>query len=196
MSVSVVVPTIPTRAKLLRKALGSVVLQTRQADAIIVEYDHGRTGAAATKNRGIAKATTEWVAMLDDDDQFLPLHLETLIDCAEKTGADVVYSIPNVPQSPTGVDVHGRYGVPFDPNELRNRSYIQTTTLMRTSLLQSVGGFQCPPGSVYDDWGCFLAMLDAGAKFVHCPEVTFIWNHWGVGTAGVPGNTSGQPDRW
>lgn len=209
--ITVCIATIPPRSKELRRALASVAVQTLQPATIVVEYDHEHTGAVATKNRALAAVRTPWVAFLDDDDQFLPHHLETLrwhaVDHLPRTDPstgwtpDVLYSIPEVPQSPTKRDPDGRYGVPFDPEELRRRSYIQTTSLIRTDLLREVGGFQLPrlsthPGCVYDDWGAWLAMLDAGARFLHVPEVTFIWNHWGRGEPGRPGNTSGQPTRW
>lgn len=206
--ITVCIATIPPRERMLRRALASVVTQTLQPAAIIVEYDHEHTGAAATKNRAAAKADTPWLAFLDDDDQFLPHHLETLRGAAALNQVfggfpDVLYSIPEVPQSPTKRDPNGRYGVPFDPEELRRRSYIQTTSLIRRSVFERAGGFQLPdrtmPGGApcpYDDWGLWLAILEQGGRFLHVPEVTFIWNHWGRGEAGVPGNTSGDPNRW
>lgn len=191
--ITVVVATIPIRAKMLRKALASVVIQTLQPAAIVVEYDHERTGAAATKNRGLARVTSEWVAFLDDDDAMLPEHLEKLAAAQAASGADVVYSMPYIPQlaAQGGIDPSGMRGAPFDPEELRRRSYIQTTSLVRTKLMQSTGGFQLPRHveSDYDDWGAFLALLDAGASFHHLPEQTFLWEHHGQ-------NTSGRPDRW
>jgi glycosyltransferase involved in cell wall biosynthesis len=189
--ITVVVATIPIRAKMLRKALASVVLQTFQPAAIVVEYDHEHTGAAATKNRGLARVTSDWVAFLDDDDQFMPEHLEKLREAQLATGADVVYSMPFIPQIPGGIDPSGMRGAPFDPAELRRRSYIQTTSLVRTKLIQATGGFQLPQHvtSDYDDWGAWLALLDAGATFHHLPEQTFIWEHHGR-------NTSGRSDRW
>lgn len=211
--ITVCIATIPPRSKELRRALASVAVQTLQPAAIVVEYDHEHTGAAATKNRAAAKATTEWLAFLDDDDQFLPAHLEMLRYAAEhfswegepvpRGPVDVVYSIPNCPQLPGGRDPNGRYGVPFDPEELRRRSYIQTTSLIRRHAFLGVGGFQLPNKTMpdgspcpYDDWGLWLALLDQECRFLHVPEVTFIWNHWGRGELGRPGNTSGQPTRW
>jgi hypothetical protein len=78
---------------------------------------------------------------------------------------------------------------PFDPDELRSRSFIQTTSLVRTKLIQASGGFQCPPGSDYDDWGCWLVLARRGPTFHHLAEQTFICEHHGQ-------NTSGRPDRW
>jgi glycosyltransferase involved in cell wall biosynthesis len=202
--ITVCIATIPPRGKLLRRALASVATQTLQPAAIVVEYDHEHTGAAATKNRAATKATTTWLAFLDDDDQFLPHHLETLrhppFGCLD---VDVVYSIPECPQLPGGRDPNGRYGVPFDPDELRRRSYIQTTSLIRRELFDKVGGFQLPDRTMpdgtpcpYDDWGLWLALLDEEARFLHVPDVTFVWNHWGRGEKDRPGNTSGDPTRW
>lgn len=202
--VTVCIATIPPRAKHLRKALGSVVVQTLQPAAIIVEYDHGKTGAPHTKNRALARVTTEWAAFLDDDDQFMPEHLEKLRTAAVEHDADVVYSRPYIPQREDHEDPSGRHGLPFDAAELRRRSYIQTTSLVRADMMRAAGGFQIPPREKhyipqvadYDDWGAWLAMLDLGARFHHVNEQTFIWNHWGYGQPGQPGNTSGQPYRW
>lgn len=195
--VTMCVATIPPRAHLLARALASIAAQELQPAAIVVEYDHDHTGAAATKNRALAHVDTPWVAFLDDDDQVHPEHLRLVRTAADEHDADVVYSIPHIPQAPTHVqDPCYRYGMAFDPDALRRQSFIQTTFLARTSLLRAGGGWWCPEGTVFDDWGACLGMLDAGARFHHLQQVTYTWNHWGVGSAGVPGNTSGEPHRW
>jgi glycosyltransferase involved in cell wall biosynthesis len=194
LEITVCISTIPPRAKKLRQALWSVIGQTQQPNAIVVEFDHLRTGAAATKNRALAQVQTEWVAFLDDDDQFMPEHLEKLSRAQQESDADVIYSMPHIPQMADTHDPQGRRGLPFDADELRKRSYIQTTSLVRTDLFKRSGGFQIPdqrlyPGSIYDDHGAWLALLDHGAKFFHLPEQTFYWQVDG-------GNTSGLPSRW
>lgn len=182
--ITVCVATIPPRAKRLRQALSSIAVQTLQPAAIIVEYDHDRTGAAATKNRALAKVTTEWCAWLDDDDVFFPQHLEACAEAQTASGADVVYPWPamNGARDPRP----DRFGVPFDADELRRGSYIPTTALFRTKLAQHAGGFQKPPGSPYDDWGLWLAMLAAGATFHHLAARTWQWNVQGQNTSGSP----------
>lgn len=185
--VTVSIASIPPRAKMLARALASVTAQTLQPAAIVVEIDHDRVGSVATKNRALTKVDTEWTAFLDDDDQFLPEHLEKLRRAAERTGADVVYPIPVRVGAP---DILLRFGLPFCPDSLRRGNYIPTTSLVRTRVAQRAGGFQlCTGQTRYNDWGLYLAMLDAGAKFVHLPERTWVWNIHG-------GNTSGQPTRW
>lgn len=195
--VTVCLTTIPPRAAMLADALRSVAMQELQPAAIVVEYDHEHTGAAATKNRALAKVDTPWCAWLDDDDTFHPEHLRLLREAADEQHADVVYSIPHIPQAPQHVqDPCYRYGLPFSAEALRTQSYIQTSFLCRTSFLRAGGGWWCPEGSIYDDHGAVLGMLDAGATFYHLAQVTYTWSHHGYGVAGVPGNTSGQPHRW
>lgn len=184
---TVVVPSIPPRGAMLKRALGSVLDQTRSADAISVAVDLTHAGSAATRNRALWAADTEWVAFLDDDDQFKPNHLERLLATADETGADVVYPWPEMAGS--GDPRPDRWGKPFDADELRRGSYIPVTSLVRTELAKKCGGFQIPAGSVYDDWGFYLALLEVGSRFVHLPERTWIWNVHGQ-------NTSGQPHRW
>jgi glycosyltransferase involved in cell wall biosynthesis len=94
--VSVVIPTF-NRAATLRRALGSVLRQSRPADEIIV-IDDGSTdgtfellardfpkvrvrvqqnrGVSSARNLGIAAATSDWIAFLDSDDEWLPEKLE------------------------------------------------------------------------------------------------------------------------
>lgn len=183
--ITVCIATIPPRARRLRQALGSVAIQTLQPGAIVVEYDHDRTGAAATKNRALAKVTTDWVTFLDDDDILKPNHLERLREEVEPY--DVAYSWPEMQGS--GDPSPDRFGRPFDANLLRVRSYLHTNILVRTKLAQEAGGFQFGPTGELDDWGFHLALLDAGAGFIHVPERTWVWVVEGQ-------NTSGKGDRW
>jgi len=96
LSVSVVIPTY-NRAHLIRRALASVVSQTRPQDEIIV-VDDGSTdntaevvadfgagvqfvripkrGAGAARNEGIRRARGDLVAFLDSDDEWLPGKLD------------------------------------------------------------------------------------------------------------------------
>lgn len=187
MSLTVVIATIPPRKELLQRAVDSVLDQTVKPDRIIVETDPDHTGAAATKNRGLAKVTTEWVTFLDDDDWLLTDHLEILLAGQAESGADVVYTWPFMDGAPDPRP--DRFGKPFDPVELRKGSYLHTVLLVRAEPARQVGGFQKPAGSDYDDWGFHLALLDAGAVFHHVSERTWVWTVKGQ-------NTSGRGDRW
>jgi succinoglycan biosynthesis protein ExoO/succinoglycan biosynthesis protein ExoU len=47
-------------------------------------------GPAASRNRGIAEARGEWIALLDADDEFMPDRIRTLIFLGEQYNADLV----------------------------------------------------------------------------------------------------------
>lgn len=205
-TVTVCIPSIPPRSEKLLRALASVVTQTRPADAISVIFDYEGIGAAAARNKAWCAATTEYVAFLDDDDEFLPQHLERVMECAVETNADVVYSwfehrgwpdwTPDR-QDPLAVPVGGHLrhplGVPFGSEQaahMKRYAFIPITTLVRRSMLERVGGFPQPLSSEWpredcEEWGCWLRILDKGGRFVHHPERTWVLNA-GEGTAGKP----------
>jgi glycosyltransferase involved in cell wall biosynthesis len=191
VSVTVLIPTIPTRPHLLNRACASVTEQSVPHE-IVIERDDNRTGAAATRNRALERVTTEFVAFLDDDDELERNHLEVLTSTQAATGADLVYSWF---WPVDGHDPFGWFGRPFDAPALRERNYIPITVLARTELVKDVGGFTNIPtyklgdGAACEEWIMWLDLLDAGAKFVHAPERTWRWNHHGQ-------NTQGCADRW
>lgn len=188
--VTAVVPSIPPRVGThLPRALASVVRQTYAVDAISVHVDRDRSGSAVNRTRALKQVRTEWCALLDDDDEWLPDHIELLWRHAQQTRADLVYPWFTVPG---GFDPWPhREGQPFDREALRSENYIPITVLVRTELLRAVGGFtpKGPPENPCDDWGTWDALLAAGAKFEHLNRRTWTW-HW------HGGNTSGRADRW
>src|SRR5881392_563105 len=90
--VTVVIPSLPERSVLLDRAIRSVERQSTPPADISVHVDRNRAGAGAARNAALAKVTTPWVAFLDDDDTFHPNHLETLVEGANRSGADLVSS--------------------------------------------------------------------------------------------------------
>lgn len=100
-TVSVIIPTY-NRAHLIGRAIQSVLNQTYQDFEIIVVDDgstdntdevvkdfgderigyirhKGNKGGAAARNTGIRAAKGEYIAFLDDDDEFLPNKIESLL---------------------------------------------------------------------------------------------------------------------
>lgn len=190
--VTVVVPHIPPRRTELLRALDSICAQSLLPAAVSIAVDLDREGSAVTRNRALTAASTPYTAFLDDDDAFEINHLAEVVPAAEASGADVVYSGCTVVGPHGGIipdrEEWGRFGLPFDADLLRRHSYIPVTSLVRTDLAQQVGGFRFAPGNPYDDHTFYLALLDAGARFVHLSVKTWVWWHHGT-------NTSGQP-RW
>jgi len=194
--ITVIIPHIPSRVDELSRALRSVAVQTHPARNIVVAADLFKDGSAITRNRALmTNLDTNWVAFLDDDDEWLPNHLEVLTQAAAEHNAHVVYPGCMV-LDPDGYRIPGRpewgrYGKPFDPDLLRQQSYIPVTSLVRTKMARKAlfGPPATHPDSDYDDWGFYLRLLDQDATFHHVQEITWKWHHHGR-------NTSGRPDRW
>jgi hypothetical protein len=188
--ITVVMPVLPSRTGpggLYERALASVRAQTLPATVLSVAVDVTGDGAAATRNRALETVGTELVAFLDDDDTLKPDHLKACARHMRLTGADVVYPGYDVL---AGEDPVGCFGLPFDPVLLRRRNYIPVTALCRAEAVKAVGGFVDHPdehGKPCEDWGLWLALLDAGATFSHLPARTWVWR--------VSGGTEGRGAR-
>lgn len=194
LTVAVTIPTIPPRKELLTRALESVHHQTLCPDDIIVIVDEDGDGAGPTRNRAWQLATTDYVAFLDDDDEFMMQHLARCMSVAKATNADVVYpwfelvGWPEAtPERPDALAVmhNGRLvhplGVPFGPEQarhMRRHAFIPITAVVKRSILERVGGCPTPgtpewPKEDCEDWGLWLRILDADGRFVHLPERTW-----------------------
>lgn len=114
--VSVIIPT-HNRGEMLRRAIDSVLNQTYRdleliviadgctdnTDEIVAAYNDSRMkffvheksrGASAARNTGIRASTGQYIAFLDDDDEWLPDKLKAQVAAIEKSPPEVglVYS--------------------------------------------------------------------------------------------------------
>jgi glycosyltransferase involved in cell wall biosynthesis len=188
--VTVCIPTIPSRAALLQRALTSVTAQSERVAAVAVAVDTDAAGAWTTRNRAAMMVRTEWLAFLDDDDELLPHHVGHLLEVSRAFDADVVWGWFDVVggEDPFPPDFRGRQ---FDPSVPH---CVPITYMARTALVQHCivdgDGFQADP----DDWGwtpqdlpLLLAMhRRSGGRFRASTETTWLWHHWGGNTTGLP----------
>lgn len=199
--VTVVIPAHPARVKngLLKRAVDSVWKQTAVPAGISLAIDIEREGAPATRQRALdAVRGTRWVAFLDSDDYFLPVHLEELVRHAEETGADFVYSWFKIElQSGVVIDhdpifPETHYTNPWDPDDP-----IETTitTLVRTDLAQEVGFKSLDRGQVNtgEDRYFTLECLKRGGNIKHLVAKTWVWAHHGMNTSGLPTKGDARP---
>jgi Glycosyl transferase family 2 len=187
MDVTFVIPSIPPREALLKRAIKSIVDQSYSADhiGIIVEVDHDHAGAGPTRQRALEQVQTEWVAFLDDDDQLFHHHVQTLVDLVTQREADVGIPWFEVMGGHDPFPMH--QGREFD---IRDPHAFPITTLVRLGAIQAAGAhFLTPPRSeqcANEDWEFWLMLGRSGAKFASTPEVTWRWHVHGANTSGVP----------
>lgn len=198
LKISVIIPTY-NRPKLLKRAIGSVLNQSYQNFEIIVVNDAGEDssnivhsfkdsrikyyrhesnkGLAGARNTGLAHATGDLIAYLDDDDIFLPHHLEKMVHVFLTKSADVVYSkaVKRIEK-----EVSGEFDLvrkeefdnrEFDPSLLLVHNYIPVCCIMhKKSCIDKAGVFN-EHYRTHEDWD-FLIRLSQHYHFHYLPEIT------------------------
>ena len=192
--VSVIVPT-RNRPAMLRDALHSILNQTYQNREIVVANDGGEpvapvlqsmrvidmktsVGPAAARNAAIAAAKGEVLAFLDDDDRYLPGHLEQLVAALRAGDAAFAYTTAELVQerladgrrSETGRQVF-MGGLRYSRLLLLVRNFIPINTWgVRREAFARAGGFD-EDLQYLEDWD-FLLRLSRATPFRHMEAVT------------------------
>jgi GT2 family glycosyltransferase len=202
--VSVIVPTY-NRPERLAEALASINAQTFQDFEIIViddgemdvetvvqahnaagrvtyiKHDRNR-GLAAARNTGIRAAKGKYVAYLDDDDRYLPDHLETLVSFLEHHESKVAYTdawrvherIENGRHIETGRDL--LYSNDFNSARLLVSNYFPVLCVMHERMcIDEVGTFD-ESLFAHEDWDLWIRMASR-FPFSHLKRTTceFTW---------------------
>jgi LmbE family N-acetylglucosaminyl deacetylase len=140
----------------------------------------GRAGAAEA---GLAAASGDFVAFLDDDDLAAPEHLATLAGLVSAAGVRVAYTDAAV--AVYELDEGGwvcrerrlPYSRDFDPDVLLIDNYIPFNTLLIERPLFAAAGPFDPSLPFFEDWD-LLIRLSALAPFHHLPRVTCEYRHF------------------
>lgn len=197
LDITVCTPTIPPRSEKLGRAVRSVDSQTVKPAAHSIMVDVHKVGAPLMLDRLLETATTEYVAILADDDEFLPNHLELLSNLIVTENADIAFShFVFGGLSDAGHLEHFR-GVPFDNENPRQMTGV---FLARRQLLLDVGGhssnfdalsleLDAQGHRIGEDFMLVKKLAKAGAKFAVTGETTWIYHFDGT-------NTLGMPNRW
>lgn len=200
--VSVAITTIPGREHLLQRAVQSVLRQTVLPVELHVQVDKDRRGAAWARNEALTLVTTEWVCWLDDDDELLPEHIETMLAGADESEADLIYTYAEFVGGRDPLAI--RIGEDFVPEPIdvpwslvaetslrKYGNFIPVTNMVRTEAMRAVGGFPEPgtfgdrPSSDCEDYGLLLRLLNAGYRFYHvCGVRTWRYHYHDANTGG------------
>jgi glycosyltransferase involved in cell wall biosynthesis len=219
-AVSVVIAT-RNRPKLLKRAIASVAKQTLADYEVIVIDDGSDqevrdtytefwpttdsrfrlifarpagtrgTGPSAARNRGIQVAQADFVAFLDDDDEWiLPDYLEVGVESLRRANADFFFSDMcgvrkgsivqasvyceesalrsgrRVNESPAVFEVPYRSLV----SVMRRKATHPDNSIVRRHLLQEIGGF-VERFSIAEDANLMLRLVDRAHRVVYRPEV-------------------------
>lgn len=207
--VSVIVPTY-NRPDRLRTALESLAAQTFQDFEVIVVNDAGcdvgfviaacadrhrittlthdrNRGLAAARNSGLRAAKGTYIAYLDDDDRYLPNHLETLVGYLDRHECRVAYTdawrvherqIDGV-YVESGRDVP--YSYDFSPADLLVSNYFPVLCVMHARQCLEEVGFFDESLFAHEDWDLWIRMATR-FPFKHLSVTTaeFTWRSDGT----------------
>lgn len=167
IKVSVIIPT-HNRPELLKKAVVSVLNQTYQdieiividdglekrADRIIKEFNDSRIkyiqhqeekGGSAARNTGIRVASGEFIAFLDDDDEWLPGKLAVQMAEFTNTPHDVGFcfsAVTNVySKEQKNTKVPSGMGDYFDLALRRGKTFLNVTLIIKKHVFDDIGLF-------------------------------------------------------
>src|SRR5262245_42775167 len=147
--VSILTPSIPTRASMLEECKRSVESQTERRFEHLWKIDEERQGCARTMNHLAAQARGRYLLPLADDDLLLPGALRVLLSHARD--GDIVYAPPMVWGNG---DLHF-FGTP---------PKIPSFALIPTKLWNDLGGYD---ETAYreEDRKLWIKALNEGATF-------------------------------
>jgi glycosyltransferase involved in cell wall biosynthesis len=201
--ISVIIPTAD-RPGPLHRALRSLARQVFRDFEVIVVRDGGRParsvvdswssdlrvtlldvnprqGVSHARNVGLARAAGEYVAFLDDDDIYLPQHLQAAHRVLAGSCADAVYGgalvsprwIEAVPRSATALP---RKDYPFDHCYLMVANYIHTGSVVTRNFASSTVRFD-EEMSHCEDWDMWLALRrDLRYRFAFLGQCTCVYH--------------------
>lgn len=124
------------------------------------------------KNRGIKASKGEYIAFLDDDNEYRPDHLAVLVKQLEKNPKiDLVYGDRWVVDDEGKVEPRLGIVSNYDPFLLMRQNYIDTSdVLIRRDILLETGGFD-ERYKKYVDWNLWVRLAKMGATMLHVPSV-------------------------
>ena len=109
------------------------------------------------RNKGLEIARGEWIAPLDDDDEFSEDHLEVLLKHAVKTGCELVYGVAQMEIEPGRWVNVGSY--PLELAHVCHLSVMYSSKLRFFKYDINAWKYLEP-----DDWNLFRRMKEAGVK--------------------------------
>ncbi len=200
--ISIILPVYNTDPGYLRACLDSVIRQSyvnwqlcivddassdKQTLGVLTEYKNKKDPRIKIKhskrnghisvasNLAIDMAEGEYIALLDHDDVLWPNALFEAVNFMQfHRDADFIYSDEDKIEADGFIHYNPYFKPDWSPHLLECVNYITHFSVLRTSLVRSVGGFDSHMVGT-QDWDLFLRVSEKTDKIYHVPTVLYSW---------------------
>jgi glycosyltransferase involved in cell wall biosynthesis len=165
---------------------GSIEAQASKLAALKTKYSFEifrqvNSGQSAARNLGVSRANSDFICFLDQDDYFLPNHIEVLISASNLEDEKFGFSYGDLLRVTESGETLSRSSL-TSPHPLmdthamvsQNMHILPSATLIKRSAFLEVGGFD-ESLQGYEDDDLFLRFHLAGYTAVFIPEPVSAW---------------------
>ena len=161
----------------VKEAIAEIDKEYPNIQIMYIPHEHNM-GACIARNTGLAAASGEYIAYLDDDDEWLPDKIEKQIRVIDDSDAALVYcgSLCKNENEGTCEIVKKEYIRGYAFSELLYGNFIESTSypLIRKSSLQDIGGFD-PLMQSAQDYDVWLRLAEKN-EIDYVPEPLVIYH--------------------
>jgi|SRR5271166_456280 len=125
--------------------------------------------ASQARNTALSLVSTPYTFVLDADNQLFPRALKTLREALEASGYAMSYSLVQK----FGAEQSIMNNSLWIPERFSYGNYIDALALVRTDILQELGGYRQMPKNNYgwEDYDLWCSFVDKGLKGCHVPQI-------------------------
>lgn len=128
----------------------------------------GNEGLSNTRNTALSLVDTPYTFILDADNMIYPHALERLRSALENSGAAMAYSLIErfgAEQSIVNNEI-------WSPELLSDGPYIDAMAMLRTAVVQELGGYRVMPAKFgWEDYDLWCSLVDHGYVGCHVPQI-------------------------
>ncbi|SRR6266498_1273842 len=147
-------------------------------------------GISGNTNKALDLADGEFVALLDHDDTLAPFALYEIVSLLQDSPElDLIYSDHDYLSSDGKNRLWPLFKPDWSPEIMLSANYITHLTVLRTTLVHQVGGFD-PSTDGAQDWDLFFRALNTTNHIAHIPKILYHWRETPQSTAN---NSNAKP---